>query len=128
MSRAEQQGLLFEAPTNSEPLSVDITLQYQQLKGSLEQYDYEYYVLDAPSVPDSEYDRIFKALQAIEQAHPELVTVDSPSQRVGGSPSNAFANITHKQAMLSLNNAFEDPEVEAFDKRIRDTLSCNQVE
>ena len=127
MSQAEQQGLLFEATPNSEPLSVDITLQYQQLKRGLEQYDYEYYVLDAPSVPDSEYDRLFKALQAIEQAHPELVTADSPSQRVGGSPSNAFANITHKQAMLSLNNAFEDPELEAFDKRIRDTLACNQV-
>ena len=128
MSHAEQQGLLFEAPSNSEPLSVDITQQYQHLKRSLEQYDYEYYVLDAPSVPDSEYDSLFRALQAIEQAHPELVTADSPSQRVGGSPSNAFANITHKQAMLSLNNAFEELELEAFDKRIRDSLACNQVE
>jgi len=128
MSQVEQQGFLFEAPANSEPLSSDSVQQYQQLKRNLAQYDYEYYVLDAPTVPDSEYDKLFKALLAIEQAHPELVTADSPSQRVGGSPSNAFANITHKQAMLSLNNAFEDNELEAFDKRIRDTLACNQVE
>ena len=128
MSHAEQQGSLFEAPPISEPLTVAITQQYQHLKRSLEQYDYEYYVLDAPSVPDSEYDSLFKALQALERAHPELVTADSPSQRVGGTPSNAFTNITHKQAMLSLNNAFEEAELEAFDKRIRDSLACNQVE
>ena len=128
MSHAEQQGSLFEAPPNSESLTVAIIQQYQHLKRSLEQYDYEYYVLDAPSVPDSEYDSLFKALQAIERAHPELVTADSPSQRVGGTPSNAFANITHKQAMLSLNNVFEALELEAFDKRIRDSLACNQVE
>lgn len=128
MSHAEQQGSLFEAPPNSEPLTVAITQQYQHLMRSLEQYDYEYYVLDAPSVPDSEYDSLFKALQALERAHPELVTADSPSQRVGGTPSNAFTNITHKQAMLSLNNAFEEAELEAFDKRIRDSLAINQVE
>ena len=106
MSQAEQQGLLFEAPPNSEPLSVDINLQYQQLKRSLEQYDYEYYVLDAPSVPDSEYDRLFKALQAIEQAHPELVTADSPSQRVGGSPSKGLRYIRrHRKLILRATNS-----------------------
>lgn len=128
MSRSEQQGLLFESLVSTGLASDDVIQEYQQLRRSLEQYDYEYYVLDAPSVPDSEYDRLFKALRALEQAHPELVTADSPTQRVSGTASNAFASISHKQAMLSLNNAFEDQELEAFDKRVREGLDCDQVE
>lgn len=128
MTRNEQQGSLFDSQASPASPSAGIAQQYQQLRHSLERYDYEYYVLDAPSVPDSEYDSLFKALQALEKQYPELATADSPTQRVSGTASNAFASIKHKQAMLSLNNAFEDQELEAFDKRIREALTCDLVE
>lgn len=98
-----------------------------ELRSLIERYDYEYYVLDAPSVPDSEYDRLYRELQAMEQAHPGLITADSPTQRVSGAAANAFNSITHRQAMLSLNNAFEESELQAFDKRIRDALGVTEV-
>lgn len=99
----------------------------QQLRELINRYDYEYYVLDAPSVPDSEYDSIYRELQALEQQYPSLKTADSPTQRVSGSAANAFNSITHRQAMLSLNNAFEDNELAAFDKRIGEALGVMQV-
>ena len=98
------------------------TQQIDVLRKKISQYDYEYYVQDAPSVPDSEYDKLYRELQYLEQQFPQLITPDSPTQRVSGTAVNAFNSITHRQAMLSLNNAFEALEVEAFDKRVRDTL------
>lgn len=98
-----------------------------ELRDLIARYDYEYYVLDAPTVPDSEYDRLYRELQALEQAHPALVTAESPTQRVSGAAVNAFNNITHRQAMLSLNNAFEDSELLAFDKRVCEALGVNEV-
>jgi DNA ligase (NAD+) len=106
----------------------NLPLRSQQLRQLIAQYDHEYYVLDAPSVPDSEYDRIYRELQDIERQHPSLITSDSPTQRISGSAVNAFNSITHRQAMLSLNNAFKDSELEAFDKRIREALGQEQVE
>ncbi|ACT47993.1 NAD-dependent DNA ligase LigA [Methylotenera mobilis] len=103
-------------------------LRVLELRGLIARYDYEYYVLDAPSVPDSEYDKIYRELQTLEQAYPSLVVADSPTQRVSGTATNAFGSITHRQAMLSLNNAFEQSELEAFDKRIREALGVAQVE
>ncbi len=102
-------------------------LRIQQLRELIARYDYEYYALDAPSVPDSEYDRLYRELQALEQQHPELITPDSPTQRVSGTAVNAFNSITHRQAMLSLNNAFEDNELAAFDKRISEALGITEV-
>ncbi|HSH72838.1 MAG TPA: NAD-dependent DNA ligase LigA [Methylophilaceae bacterium] len=102
--------------------------QIAALREQIRQYDYQYYVLDTPTVPDSEYDKIYRELQALENAHPNLITADSPTQRVGGSPLKAFASITHRQAMLSLNNAFEEDELVAFDKRIRDALGRDDIE
>jgi len=99
-----------------------------ELRNLITQYDYEYYALDAPSVPDSEYDKIYRELQTLENLHPSLITPDSPTQRVSGSAANAFNSITHRQAMLSLNNAFEDNELEAFDKRVYEALGVSQVE
>ncbi len=99
----------------------------QELRDLIARYDYEYYVLDAPSVPDSEYDRVYRELQALEQQHLSLITPDSPTQRVSGSAANAFNSITHRQAMLSLNNAFEDDELQAFDKRISEALGITEV-
>ncbi|MCB4811806.1 NAD-dependent DNA ligase LigA [Methylovorus menthalis] len=121
------QGALFDnAPATVTSATPEVTIR--QLREQINLYNYQYYVLDDPSVPDSEYDRLFRELQALEQAHPELLTPDSPTQRVGASPLKAFPSVQHRQAMLSLNNAFEESELTAFDKRIRDALGIAQVE
>lgn len=98
-----------------------------KLRSMIERYDYEYYVLDNPSVPDSEYDKVYRELQTLETLHPSLITPDSPTQRVSGNATNAFNSITHRQAMLSLNNAFEYNELDAFDKRVREALGVANV-
>lgn len=105
----------------------DPQLRVKQLRELIARYDYEYYSLDAPSVPDSEYDRLYRELQTLEQQYPQLITPDSPTQRVSGTAVNAFNSITHRQAMLSLNNAFEDSELAAFDKRISEALGIAEV-
>ncbi|GAB4355040.1 MAG: NAD-dependent DNA ligase LigA [Immundisolibacter sp.] len=92
----------------------------QALRREIAEHDYRYYVLDAPSIPDAEYDRLMKTLLALEAEFPQLVTPDSPSQRVGGTPSAAFAPVRHVVPMLSLSNAFDDGEVRDFDRRVRD--------
>lgn len=92
------------------------------LREAIEAHNYRYYVLDDPSVDDAEYDRLMTQLQALEQEHPELVTPESPTQRVGATPSGAFEPVRHAQPMLSLGNAFAQEDVEAFDKRVNDTL------
>jgi len=83
------------------------------LREQLHRFSHEYYVLDAPSVDDAEYDRLFRELQAIEQRHPELRTPDSPTTRVGTAPSSAFAPYRHRIPMLSLGNAFGADELQA---------------
>jgi len=105
-----------------------IAQQILALREQIRQHDYQYYVLDAPSVPDSEYDRLFRELQRLETSHPALITGDSPTQRVGGSALKAFDSVTHRVAMLSLNNAFEEAEVAAFDRRIREALGLEIIE
>jgi len=97
------------------------------LKATLARYDHRYYVLDDPEVPDAEYDRLMQALRDIEAAHPELVTSDSPTQRVSGSPLKAFGEVTHRASMLSLDNAFLDADVEAFDRRVRERLETDDT-
>lgn len=96
--------------------------QIAQLRRQLEQYNYQYYVLDAPSVPDAEYDRLYRELQQLEQQHPELITADSPTQRVGGAPLAKFSQVSHQVPMLSLDNAFDDSDFQAFVKRMQDRL------
>ncbi|MFC2552851.1 MAG: NAD-dependent DNA ligase LigA [Rodentibacter sp.] len=101
-----------------------MTLQakLETLRNTLRRYEYEYHVLDNPSVPDSEYDRLFHQLKALELEHPDLVTADSPTQRVGAKPLAGFRQIRHEMPMLSLDNAFSDEEFYAFVKRIEDRL------
>lgn len=93
-----------------------------QLRAELDQHNYRYYVLDEPSVPDAEYDRLFNELKALEAEHPHLVTPDSPTQRVGGSALAAFSQIRHEVPMLSLGNAFEEADLREFDRRVVDGL------
>lgn len=102
--------------------------QLAELIAKIAQYDHEYYVLDAPSVTDNEYDGLYKQLVALETQFPELISPDSPTQRVSGAAALAFSNVQHRQAMLSLNNVFADNELLAFDKRIRDSLGVASVE
>ena len=96
--------------------------QIDILRQDLRRYEYEYHVLDNPTIPDVEYDRLFHQLKALEAAHPELITADSPTQRVGAKPLSGFAQIRHEIPMLSLDNAFSDEEFYAFVKRIEDRL------
>ncbi len=93
------------------------------LKAALDRHNHAYYVLDNPSIPDAEYDKLFHELQALEAEHPELATSDSPTQRVGGAPLPQFEQVRHAIPMLSLGNGFDDEDIIAFDKRVKDGLS-----
>lgn len=90
-----------------------------QLRASLEQWNYEYYVLDQPTVSDAEYDDALNELRAIEAEHPDIVTPDSPTQRVGTAPVSAFGKIVHPVPLLSLSNVFGQEELRAWDQRLR---------
>jgi len=105
-----------------------ILKKVKTLRALIEKYNYQYYVEDSPSVPDAEYDRLMSELMDIEKQYPELVSADSPTQRVGAEPLAAFSEIEHKVPMLSLGNAFAEKEMQAFDKRVRDALETNEVE
>lgn len=94
-----------------------------ELKKKLQRYNYEYYVLDNPTITDSDYDKLYTELVALEEAHPELVTPDSPTQRVGGKVSEGFQKVMHTTPMLSLSNAFSFEDLQQFDRRIKETLS-----
>ncbi|MFC4182934.1 NAD-dependent DNA ligase LigA [Saccharococcus thermophilus] len=91
----------------------------EELRELLNKYNYEYYVLDRPSVPDAEYDRLMQELIALEEQYPEFKTKDSPSQRVGGQPLDAFQKVEHRIPMLSLANAFNEGDLRDFDRRVR---------
>jgi DNA ligase (NAD+) len=93
-----------------------------ELRTLLNHYNYRYHALDDPEVPDAEYDRLMLELRALETQHPELVSADSPTMRVGAAPVAAFGAVRHRIAMLSLDNAFSDQEVRDFDRRIRERL------
>ena len=113
---------------NSAPAgSSDWRVRAVDLKAALERHNHAYYVLDTPSIPDAEYDKLFQELQALEQQHPELVTPDSPTQRVGGAPLPQFEQVQHSIPMLSLGNGFEDDDILAFDKRVKDGLSADAL-
>lgn len=93
-----------------------------QLRAELDGHNYRYYVLDEPSVPDAEYDRLFRELQALEAEHPHLVTPESPTQRIGGEALSAFGEVRHEVPMLSLGNAFEEDDLRAFDRSVQGGL------
>ena len=99
-----------------------IVKRLTSLRGEIERHNQAYYVHDAPVVSDAQYDTLMRELESLEATHPHLVTIDSPTQRVGASPLGAFGSVTHTVPMLSLGNAFEDSDVRAFDKRVADML------
>ena len=98
------------------------TLRINQIKQQLSEYNYQYYVLDNPSVPDAEYDRLMLELKDIESTFPSLLSSDSPSQKVGDKPLSQFAQVEHEVPMLSLDNAFDEASMLAFEKRMLDRL------
>ncbi len=110
------------AKTKSETQLRKDSSRIGQLREQLNHHSYLYYVLDNPEVPDSEYDRLYRELQQLEQEHPALITPDSPTQRVGEQPLKSFSQVTHRVPMLSLDNVFSEDELKAFYKRIHDRL------
>jgi DNA ligase (NAD+) len=98
-----------------------------ELRAEIDQHDYRYYVLDAPSVPDAHYDRLMRELQALESEYPELFSPDSPTRRVGGAPLEGFVEVRHETPMLSLANAFSDEEIHQFHERVLRGLETGHV-
>ncbi len=114
------------APKSNMPKST--AARIKQLRREIEQHDHRYYILDDPTIGDTEYDALFRQLQALEEKHPELITPASPTQRVGGEPAQKFEPITHLLPMLSLDNVFDGAEMEAFDRRVRERLAAEGLE
>ena len=94
------------------------------LREQIRHHNYRYHVLDDPEIPDVEYDRLVRELQSLEAKHPELITADSPTQRVGAEPVSAFGTVTHRIPMLSLDNAFSEEELRDFHRRVLDRLDA----
>ena len=108
----------------------EISEQIDLLRQTIRHHEYQYYVMDEPEIPDAEYDKLIKQLQQLEQENPSLITPESPTQRVGGIASSQFRTIQHELPMLSLDNVFDENELNAFDKRIQERilLSTNDLE
>ena len=104
-----------------------VAARVARLREDIARHDHAYYVLDQPTIPDAEYDRLFRELRELEAAHPELQSADSPTMRVGGKPLAAFGQVAHRVPMLSLNNAFSLDDIAAFDRRCREGLEIDAV-
>ncbi|MCL6627747.1 MAG: NAD-dependent DNA ligase LigA, partial [Alicyclobacillus shizuokensis] len=109
--------------TNSR--SVDAAARIEQLRNQIEYHNRRYYVMDDPEITDAEYDALMRELMELEAAHPELVTPDSPSQRVGGEALAGFAKVEHEIPMLSLANAYSPADLREFDRRVRAAVGDN---
>jgi DNA ligase (NAD+) len=105
----------------------EVERRIEELREQIRLHNYRYYVLDAPLIPDAEYDRLFRELQQLEQQHPEFITEDSPTRRVGDQPSPGFEEVRHAVRMLSLDNVFSDEELADFDRRVRDRLGTDKA-
>ncbi len=110
----------------AKPVPQRIAREIEELREQIRHHDYLYYVLDKPEIADFEYDRLFRRLEELEQDYPELVTVDSPTQRVGGKPLQKFGEVKHAAPMLSLSNVFEESELLEFDARVKRTLNVGE--
>jgi DNA ligase (NAD+) len=108
--------------------SDDSLRRIHELRDIIELHNMRYYELDAPAIPDAEFDKLFRELEELEHRHPQFITPDSPTQRIGASPLKAFSQIVHRTPMLSLGNAFTEGEVDAFDRRVRQALGVDSVE
>ena len=105
--------------------SPDVISRAGELRDTITEHNYQYYVLDDPRVPDAEYDRLFRELQDLEAQYPDIVTPDTPTRRVGASVETTFEEVVHRIPMLSLDNAFSDEELRDFDRRVKDRLKAS---
>src|SRR6185503_3011166 len=105
---------------------MDPAKRVDQLRQEIRRHEELYYVQAAPEISDADFDTLMNELKALEAAHPDLLTPDSPTQRVGGRPAEGFAQVDHLQPMLSLDNAYDEDELRAFDERVRKGLSIEQ--
>ncbi len=114
--------------TDRPKMSKPVEEQIARLRDQINEHNHRYYVLDDPLISDAEYDRLLRQLEALENDHPELITRDSPTQRVGAGPASGFKTVEHRLAMLSLGNAFSEEEVTEFDQRVRTMLDLERIE
>ncbi|MDO3382482.1 NAD-dependent DNA ligase LigA [Gilvimarinus algae] len=105
-----------------EEIPAQVRQRTDELRASIDDHNYRYYALDEPQIPDAEYDRLMQELRELEAAHPALASSDSPTQRVGSAPLDSFVSVPHEKPMLSLDNAFSDEDLRAFDQRLKDRL------
>jgi DNA ligase (NAD+) len=112
----------FSSKETAHQLDSQLDQKLSELREKIHRYNYQYYAVDDPTVPDAEYDRLFRELQAVEKQHPSLVTHDSPTQRVGEKPLSAFSQVSHRLPMLSLDNAFSHDELREFHRRVTERL------
>jgi len=108
-------------------MALSVTREIAKLRAEIERHNYLYYVVNQPELTDAEYDALYRKLEEVEAEHPELITPDSPTQRVGSEPSQSFASIEHSIAMLSFGNAFDADGLRDFDRRVRSHLGVDQV-
>jgi DNA ligase (NAD+) len=101
--------------------------QVQALREEIRHHEHLYYVMDAPEITDAQYDALMNRLKKLEEEHTELVTPDSPTQRVGGKPREGFAKVAHSRPMLSLDNAYDDDELRAWEQRVRTGLPASET-
>src|SRR5512134_2990174 len=111
---ARDDGAAMSGPQDSRKAAARV----DELRAEIARHDYQYFVLDAPTIPDAEYDRLLRELQELERAFPDLVTPESPTQRVAGEPLEGFAEVRHAPPMLSLANAFSEEEIRQFHDRV----------
>ena len=109
----------------TDPINQDAAQRVLALTAELNRHLHAYHVLDNPTIPDAEYDKLFVELQVLEAAHPDLRTPDSPTLRVGAAPLPQFEQVTHTVPMLSLNNGFSDDDIVNFDRRVREGLGVD---
>src|SRR5689334_14145250 len=106
----------------------DVQRKVEDLREQLRHHEYRYYVLDDPEISDAEFDRLMNELKELEAAHPQLITPDSPTQRVGGKPREGFVKVPHSSAMLSLDNAYNEQELREWERRVHELSGRKDVE
>src|SRR6266850_6063338 len=106
----------------------DLEKDVEALREKIRYHEHRYYVLDDPEISDAEYDKLLNQLKKIEAEHPELVTPQSPTQRVGGKPREGFVKVTHSRPMLSLDNAYNEEELRDWDRRVRELAGSDKIE
>src|SRR5215472_7605820 len=116
----------FRMPSAARDKNIDQRIE--KLRDEIRHHEHLYYVLDAPELPDADFDRLMQELKKLEAAHPELVTPDSPTQRVGGKPREGFVKVVHSRPLLSLDNAYNEQELRDWDRRVHELAGSDKID